>query len=512
MRAMTLLAVGLGLAVAAPAGAKMLRTNIVADPAMIDPITYSELVAGDVIGNIYEGFVGLDKDAKVVPALATKWEALPGNLGFRFTLREGVKFHSGRTLGAKDVKWSFEQIMKPGAKGGLTTGYLKVLAGLKEYQDGTAKEISGLVVVAPNVIEVRFTAPDVLFPIYPFHIMDSGIVEEHGATWWTKASAGTGPHRFQSWNRGQSVQLVAHKDYWGGAPKIDGVSFMIVPDDNTAVSQFEAGELDLVYLGGAVARRVLREAKFKDNLMTVPAAQVQYLGMNQNLYEPFRNIKVREAVCIAIDRDGMVRGLFGGAAFPLYGQVTPGVAGYNPAVPKIVHDPARARQLLAEAGYPDGKGLPPVKISSTEPNKAELAYYADQLKKVLGMQVEVDVVERATFIKAMNAGEVAFFPWGWSAGYPDAMYFLSQMWHSASPYNRPRWKNAEFDRLIDQARGIADNEARYKLYNQAEEVLLKDWGTCGTTVRMQIALKQKSVEGVVLTPFRFNAFAGVVVK
>ena len=269
---------------------------------------------------------------------------------------------------------------------------------------------------------------------------------------------------------------------------------------------YEAGELDAIYVAAATGRRLLKDARFKDELVLVPAAQIQYLGMNQNVYEPFKDIRVREAVCISIDRDGMVRGLYGGAAFPLYGQVTQGVAGANPNLKPIPFDVERAKKLLAEAGYPGGKGLPPVKITSTNPRKDEVAYYANQLKTALGMPTEVEIVERGSHIKKMNAGEVAFFPWGWTAGYPDGLYFLSQVWYGPSTYNRSRWQNGDFDALIETAQKTPDNAARYKLYNDAEQILLNDWGTCPTTVRMQVVAVKPNVEGLNLTPFRFLPF------
>ena len=503
--------VGVLLAAAAltAADAKVLRTNLRADPAMVDPVTYSELVAGDVMKNLYEGFTDVDKDGNVVPALAVRWEAHPDNKGFRFQLRKGVKFHSGREFTVKDVKWTFEQILAPGNKGGLTLTYLKDLEGAKEIQEGKATQLSGVKIVDPYTVEVRFMSPDVLFPIYPFQFMDSGIVVQHGADWATKVSAGTGPFKFVHWKRGQEVRLAAHKEYWGGAPHVDEVAMLIVPSYDTAVSMYEANALDVIELEAIQARRVLRDPQFKDQILAVPAAQIRFLGMNQNLYEPFKDKRVREAICLSFDREGLVKGLYGGAGAPLYGQITPGVAGYNPNVKPIPYDPARAKRLMADAGYPDGKGLPPVKITCEPTFKDELTYYADQFKKVLGMPVEIEIQERGTFIKRMNAGEVPFFPWGWTAGYPDAMYFLSQVWYGPSPYNRARWKNAEFDQLIVRAQATADAQARYKLYHAAEQVLLSDWGTCPLVVRMQIALRKPNVEGVHLTPFRFLPFKTV---
>ncbi len=190
---------------------------------------------------------------------------------------------------------------------------------------------------------------------------------------------------------------------------------------------------------------------YASQTIKVPKAQVRYMGMNQNLYAPFKDKRVREAISLSLDREAMVKGLYNGAAFPA--QRTdrarhPGLqSGHAGAQIR-----SGARQGAARGGgFPGGKGMPPVEIQCTEPFKDEITYYANQLGKVLGMQVTPKVVERATFIKSMNAGEVAFFPWGWTADYPDAMTFLGEMWQSKSPFNRPRWSNAAYDKLIEEA-------------------------------------------------------------
>lgn len=515
LRQFVFAAAGLGLALSAgalSANAAELRVNIPADPAMVDPITYSELVAGDILQNVYEGFVGLDSEGNIVPGLATSWTAHDDNLGFTFKLREGVKFHSGRPFTAKDVKYTFEELLRPGNKAGLGADYLTAVVGADEFVAGTADEISGVKIIDDHTVDVSFTKPDVLFPIYPFYFMDSGIVEELGPEWYLKASAGTGPFKFVAWNRGQDVKLAANEDYWGGAPKIDGVDFLIVPSGDTAVSQYEAGELDVVYADPATVRRILKDPQFEGQTLDAPAAQMQYLGMNGTVYKPFADPRVRHAVCIAIDRDAMVKGLYENAAYPGLGIIPPGVAGFDPNREPIKYDPELAKQLLAEAGYPNGEGMPPVKITSTEPNKNDLAYYASQLNKVLGMQIEIEVVERGNFIKGMNAGEVAFFPWGWSADYKDALTFLNPMWHSGSKFNRPRWSNAEYDALVDKALQTPDEKARIELYKQAEDVARADWGPCPTTVRKQLVLKKPNVEGLHLTPFRLLPFKDVSIS
>jgi oligopeptide transport system substrate-binding protein len=513
MRAKLLVCAGFLAALAVDgASAKTLRYNITADPAMIDPITYSELISGDILKNVYEGFSDVDKDGKVVPTLATRWQASPDNLTWTFRLRPGVKFHSGKPFTARDVKYSLEQLLVPANKGGLAVQYVTKIVGAKDLREGKATELLGIKVIDDLTVEVRFSEPDVLFPIYPFMFFDSETVKEKGIDHLRQTSAGTGPFAIKEWKRGVEVSTVANKAYWKGAPKIDGVTFAIVPNDETAINQFQAGDLDLVMLQNDTARRVMRDASLKEMTITSPAAQINYLGLNQTRYEPFKDKRVREAFCIAVDRDSMIKGIFGGLGEPLYGQITKGVAGYNPDVKKVPFDPARAKKLLAEAGYPDGKGMPPLAIATIPPSRTESTYLADQMRQVLGVNVEVSVMERGTFLRSLNAGEIGYFHWGWTAGYPDAMYYLSQVWHSKSPYNRARYKSETFDGLIDKAAVTADDQARYKLYHQAEQALLDDWGTCGTYVRIQVALKKPNVEGVVLSPFRFLPFEGVTIK
>jgi len=488
------------------AAAKTLRVNIQADPAMMDPITYSELVSGRIIENVYEAFTTKTPDGKSVPALALSWEPLQSGYGFRFHLRPGVKFHSGRTFTAKDVKYTFETLLDPTMKAGLGAEYLKNIVGADDVKSGKSKDLKGVTVVDDNTIDVAFTKLDVLFPIYPIYIMDSGIVAEQGPDWMTKVSAGTGPFKFTQWKRGVEVDLTANKDYWDGAPKIDDIRFLIVGDANTALAQYDAGELDFLDVYEPIYQRVLGDARYKDQLLSVPRAQSRYLGMNQKLYAPFKDKRVREAVSLALPRDAMIKGLYGGAAFPLNGVVTPGVGGYDPTLPPMKYDPVMAKKLMADAGYPDGKGLPPIMITCSPEYKDELAYYADQLHKVLGMPVTVNVMERATFIKAMNAGEVAFFPWGWTADYPDGMYYLAQMWYGPSPYNRARYSNPDYDHLIDEAQSTIDVQKRYDLYHQAERVLLDDWAMAPLPIEASLALRKPNVHNISNTPFGFSSF------
>jgi peptide/nickel transport system substrate-binding protein len=358
LKALSVSVLALVLGMGAGADAADLRLNIPADPGQIDPITLSELVAGDVLSNIYEGFTTLDENGNVVPALALSWEDMAGTLTWRFHLRPGVKFHSGRPFTAKDVKYTYEQLLIPANKGGLNASFLDNVVGADAMKDGSAIELAGVKIVDDMTVDVTFTKHDVLFPIYPIVFMDSGIVAEKGPTWYETASAGTGPFRFEAWKLGQEVVLKANPDYWRGAPKIDGVRFLVVPDGDTAISMYEAGELDLVYAADTVLRRVLADGQFKDQMLTAPAAQTQYIGMTKALYAPFEDKRVREAVCLSFDRDAIVTGIYEGAALPLPGLVPPHSPGFSADVKGASYDPERAKALMAEAGYPDDRAQP----------------------------------------------------------------------------------------------------------------------------------------------------------
>ena len=177
----------------APAvSARDLRLNINADPEMIDPITYSALIAGDVLRNVYEGFSDVGRGGDVEPRLALKWTPHSDNLGWRFELRRDVKFHSGRPFTAKDVKQTFERLLAPGSKAGLALLYVQKIEGAKDVADGKTKELIGVKVVDDHTLDVRFTATEVLFPVYPFMFFDAAVIDEKGPEWFLQASAGTG--------------------------------------------------------------------------------------------------------------------------------------------------------------------------------------------------------------------------------------------------------------------------------------------------------------------------------
>jgi ABC-type transport system substrate-binding protein len=459
--------------------------------------------------HVYESLTTLDEDGNVVPGLATSWHTSEDGMSASFILRRGVRFHSGREFTAADVKWTFEQALTPAKKGGLMVDSLRSIQGADAMLAGRAESLSGFTLIDDYSFIVNFSSPTVIFPLFELIIVDSGIEKEYGEDWSQKVSAGTGPFRFEAWQRGVSVGLIAFEGYWKGAPKIDGVTFYVVQNIETTLSMYEAHELDLVYVPQAAARNVRRDPRFTGQLIEKAAAQVRYLALNQSQYPPFRDKRVREAISISIDREAIAYGLFGGAAIPLYGQIAPDFPGYDESMPVIEYDPVRAKQLMIAAGHADGRGLPELVIQGTHQDKSLLAFYADHLKKTLGFPITARIVERGTHIRQLNSGTVAMFPWGWTADYADPSTFLRDLYHSKSKWNRSRYVNPEFDALLDEAMTTASDSERFAIYGRANRVLMADFGVVPTTVRVQIAIRRPEVGGIKLTAMGFMPFYDV---
>jgi len=222
------------------------------------------------------------------------------------------------------------------------------------------------------------------------------------------------------------------------------------------------------------------------------------MGINANLYEPFKDRRVREAMSLSIDRDAMIRSLFVNAAISTTSFVPPGLGGFtNPGARPNTYNPARARALMAEAGFPNGRGLPQVQITGWPEIRDLLAYYAGQFNAVLGMPVQVNVIERTAWLRTVNAGEAALFPARWSAAYHDPAYFLEELFFSGSRFNRSRYSNPGFDRLVVAARSEFDPQARLDLFRRAENILLEDWASFTLPNPNTVSLVKPHVRNVI---------------
>jgi ABC-type transport system substrate-binding protein len=317
-----------------------------------------------------------------------------------------------------------------------------------------------------------------------------------GAPEWKDQPIGAGPFKFVEWKRNEKIVLEAWEEFFLGRPTIDRVEYYIVPDANTRMAQYEAGELDVVGVPGADLQRVSADPVLSKELKTWPRAQLLYFGLNPVVMKEFQDVRVRQAIMYALDNAAVISQLLFNAHTPAVGIVPTGIPEHNPNVKGYTFQPDRARQLLAEAGYPDGKGFPEFAIS-TFGDETECEAFAAQLKQVLGLDVSVNALERGAMINGLwNHDAHQAFMWGWSADFPSAEVWTYQLLRSGLGSNFFNYSNPQFDAIVDQARFEMDVQKRTALWQQAEQLALEEAAIIPFGYAQHIMLVKPNVKGI----------------
>jgi ABC-type transport system substrate-binding protein len=474
----------------AAVSANVFRYPLTTEPTDYDPARVQDGTTIDLLQQIFEGLVKWSEQNEIVPNLAEKWKVSPDGKTYTFTLKKGVKFHNGREMTAEDFKYSLERACDPATQSQTSSSYLKDIVGAMDKINGKATEISGIKVIDPYTLSITIDAfkPYWLGNMtYPTgYVVCKEAIEQNGNVLDHKAAVGTGPFKLAEVRAGYEVTLAAHPDYHGGKPKLDFIARPILKDANTRLSKYEADELDLVVIAPGDLDRVQQDAKLKAEMKSFARPAIWYVGMNQDAPgSPFKKKEVRQAFAMAIDPQEVIRVALKGQADLANGILPPGVLGHNPNVKPLPYDPAKAKQLLAQAGYPDGKGFPTLTFSFRQDQPevgAGAQVVAQQLKKNLGINLQLRPMEWGQFLKERSDKTMPLSYLRWAADYLDAQNFLSLLLHSSqlingqetNPENGVGYNNPVFDRLCEQADVERDPQKRIALYQQAEQLMLED--------------------------------------
>lgn len=465
----------------------VLRYALTAEPTTLDPALVSDGPTIDVLMQIYEGLVGWNENNEVTPLAAAALPKIsPDGRTYTFKLRPGLKFTDGRDVVAEDVKYSLTRALDPKLASPVATTYLNDIEGWKEVADGKTRDLRGVRVLDSRTVEITLVGPRAYFLgklTYPTgYILDRETVErgektEGGAyTVGKNNTVGTGPFKLHSYQPQSKVVLSANEGYWNGKPKLTRIERPIVLSGLTRRNLYETGKLDMVDISKADYEQDRDSVDRNGELHHFDRAAVYYLGMNQTHYAPFRDKRVRQAFAYAIDKDAIIKDVLLGINPRAEGVVPIGVPGYDPEFKGIPFDPNKARELLAAAGYPDGQGLPPITLSFREqqPDLTKTAEVVQQQLSDIGVEVRLNEMEWATFLKETDAKRLDFIHLRWSADYLDPQNFLSVLLKSDSPENRVAYKNAAYDALLTTADASTDWDKRRKLYRQAERLVVDD--------------------------------------
>lgn len=471
-----------GFSQRAKAGAAgVFRYPIVTNPTSLDPAVVQDGDTLDLLQNVYEGLVAWDENSRVVPALAERWEVSPDGRTYTFFLKKGVKFHNGRKVTADDFKYSIERACDPALKSSTPETYLYDIVGARAKHKGEAQSVDGVKVVDPYTLAITIDEPRAYFLGKLTFAVSYPVAKEvakMGSEIKTLEEAvGTGPYKFEKVENEQIFILAANPDYHGGKPPIEKIERPVIKDAATRLSKYKNGELDLVMLERMDVPSLQNDPAFKDHLKFYNRPSLWYVGMNTKIYPPFGNPKVRRAVAMAIDKNNIVNDVLGGINTVANSIVPPGVMGHRENVQGVPYDPEGARKLLAEAGYPDGKGLPPIDLNyrADRPDIRLVAEaVASQLKKNLNMSVNQRQSEWRAFLDKNNAKEQPFVHMRWAADYLDPQNFLSLLLATDGGENKLNYSNPQFDALTKEADTTQDEAKRLELYAQAEDMVLQD--------------------------------------
>jgi peptide/nickel transport system substrate-binding protein len=435
---------------------------------------------------IYSGLVKLDKNANVIGDLALSWEN-PDDRTYIFKLKQGVKFHSGAPLTAKDVKFTFESIANPENKSPKMSDFQK---------------IDEIVLIDDFTVKIVLKEP-----FAPFLISCTTGIVPQGSLNGKNEPTGSGPYRIIEKRIGDSVKLAANTIFFGETPKIPELLFKVIPEGSTRVLEIEAGSLDLLQNSIPIDSVPLVESNDDINVIHAPGIAYSYLGFNLE-DDILVRTEVRQAIAHAIDRDEIIKYLLGGFAVPASGILAPSNWAYEGDVAQYAYNPQRARQLLDEAGLidPDGGG-PQMRFEllyKTSQNKDRVRIaerIAAQLKEV-GIGVTVRAYEWATFFGDIRKGNFQIYSLTWVGIVEPDIYFNTFHRSMFPPVgaNRNRYSNPELDPLLEQGRTTVDRAQRIKIYSEIQKIVARELPYVSLWYNSDVVAVRKGLQGFEIMP------------
>ena len=442
------------------------------DPKTLDPALATDVPSGRAVAYVFDGLTRFTPDARLEPALAERWEVSPDGKVYTFHLRRGVRFHDGTPFVARHVVQSFQRVLDPATK---STGpwVLYPVDGARAFADGKAQSIRGLQAPDDSTLRITLERPVAIF-LKLLAMPVASIVPDSVAADFRENPIGTGPWKFVEWRHDDYLLFARNAEYFDGPPKTDSLRARIIREASTAVAEFEVGNVDLLYVPEAESRRWEETDERSAMLESAPALRLWYIGINTTR-GPLRDVRVRQAINHAIDVGVILERLVGGRGSLAAGVIPPVLEGADTTRRPYAHDVNRAKQLLTEAGFPNG-----IDIELWHSEDATFSRVAQSIQSYLaeaGIRARLVQREAAAMRAAARNGETDMVLKDWYADYPDAENFLYPLLHTANHGiggNVSFYSNPAFDRLVDQSRVELDSARRISLYRQADSIAFVD--------------------------------------
>jgi len=481
-----------------------------ADSDRLDPARTTSGESVKVTINVFDSLLQFKQGStEVEPALAEEWQISDDGLEYTFKLRKGVKFHDGTPFNADAVVFSFERQMDENheyfyddmAYAGFTLEPVKEIVKLDDH---TVK----FVLKNPYAPFLRNLA------MFSCAIVSPTALKKYGDDFF-KNPVGTGPFVFEKWERDSQIVLRAYDDYWGGAPKVERVVFKVIPENSVRLAEVETGNVHI--MDGLDPNDVKRVEDNPDlKLYSMPGLNISYMAFPCDK-KPFDNVKLRRAISLAINREYIATYLYKGAAEPAEGPVPKTILDYEAEGGR--YDPDEAKELLAEAGFPDGLEVTLwcyPNPRAYNPSGAKLAEaIASDLEKI-GIDAEIQTMEWTSYLARSKSPEYFDGPFclGWMGDNGDVDNFLYALLSSDNipGGNRSRYSNPAVDSLLLQAQQLSDESKRADLYRKAVKQIVADAPWAFLTHTQDMVVTRANVEGFVQSPLTLFYLRDVALK
>ena len=483
------------------AGKKILTIQLGPDVESIDPALNSAVDGANYILFAFDNLLKMDKDGKVVPGLAEKYEISDDQLTWTFHLRDGLKWSDGSALTADDFVYSWQRLVDPS----VAAPYAQTVLGMVEgYDDAIGRpDADGNTTVDPDPTKLKVEAPDektlIVHMAKPTPYFDKlaafvslspvkkDVVEANPDGWSIdpKTYISTGPFKLTGWEPGSYLMFEKNENYWDAdSIKLDGIKCLLMQDQNATFSAYESGDALMIK---DVPTQEITTLKDRSDFHIDPILGTYYLDLNTTLDE-FKDPKVREALSLALDRKYISETITAGTYTPASGFVSEGVTDWNGTawqdnitdksayinIDDHTGNLAKAKELLKEAGYENGVGLPEMVYSTNDASyHKKIAEYLQQAWGELGLKVQVNIVEWKSFTPQRRSGNYQIARDGWVMDYNDPSNIL-ELALTGNGNNNAKYSNPEFDALMSKAATEKDPQTRFGYLHQAEDFIMKD--------------------------------------
>ncbi|PYS85499.1 MAG: hypothetical protein DMF67_00680 [Acidobacteria bacterium] len=490
------------------------------DPATLDPLDGTDAASERLRQLVFNSLLRKNEKFEYVGDLASDYQTSDDGKTVTFTLHDGVTFHDGKPLTSSDAKYTLDTLFA--SKKNKAAAFFETAPG----GGGSQPYVVSVETPDPKTLVIRLRKP---WSSLLGNLVSVPVIPQGSADSQKDHPVGSGPFKYVSRDESQKVvDLAAYENYWQGAPQIKQLRVRTVLDANTLQAELQSGRVDLV---SGAANLSPDSYKFlgQDSKLQVkqfPGANIVYLGFNVER-PPLNNIKVRQAIAYAIDRESIVRDLMLGQARVASSILPESSWAYDPGQ-KYTYDPARAKQLLDEAGFrdPDGDGPrmrfdKPIsfKISAGNTAVSQFANVIQNSLKGVGVPIAIETMETSTLLRQLREGQFEMTTLRWVGGNQDPV-FLHDLFHSGeiptpdrAAFNRSRYRSPEFDRVIDEAVNTLDRAKAKPLYSQAQQIVSRDLPLLPLWYPDIIVVARKGVENIQVDPSNdFSFLRGVTVQ